>query len=234
MFWKLDCEQAAPARETDAERFAGRFVLHRHHDAEGPHLDLRLEQDGYLVGWRIESTKLEGGLWAREKGPHPVAWLEQNGDAMREDAGLYAWLERDAAGGTLILRGAQGDRVLRVRRVSGLPTAAMRDVCEALRECAAPADHAGRLVRDGVAARRRAIARLCGLGRELDGSAFDETVWRRTLESCSLDEIHAHLRAFEVRFDTKYPPQPVSRPVPLADAPPCGGRNRALEIVQNG
>jgi hypothetical protein len=27
-----------------------------------------------------------------------------------------------------------------------------------------------------------------------------------------LDEIQGHLRAYEVRFDRKHPPQPVSRP----------------------
>jgi hypothetical protein len=67
------------------------------------------------------------------------------------------------------------------------------------------------------------------LGRELDGSAFDDSVWRRVLAGLSLDEIHSQLRAFEVRFDQKYPPSPVSRPEKLrdADAEDSAGTTRA-------
>lgn len=71
---------------------------------------------------------------------------------------------------------------------------------------------AGALIADGATARLRATERLCGLGRELDGDAFDDAVWRKTLSSLTLEEIHGQLRSFEVRFDLKYPPMPVSRP----------------------
>ncbi|HNR29713.1 MAG TPA: hypothetical protein PKI11_02390 [Candidatus Hydrogenedentes bacterium] len=233
MFWNLECEQT-DAVDLAPEQFAGRFVLHRHHDEEGPHLDLRLEQDGYLLGWRIDGAALDGDCTAREKAPHPVSWLDRDGDAVREDAGLYAWIERNAEGGRVILRGTTGDRVVRVTRVAGLPAAAERAVCEALRESGLSADAAGRLIRDGVTARRRAVARFRGLGRELDGNVFDEAVWRRTLDGCSLDEIHAHLRAYEFRFDEKYPPQPVSRPAPLDEETAAGARDRAFAIVRQG
>jgi hypothetical protein len=87
---------------------------------------------------------------------------------------------------------------------------------------------AAQLVLDGIAARDRATARLCGLGRELDGGAFDESAWRKSLRGLSLDEIHAQLRAFEVRFDAKYPPAPVSRPERL---PEDGEANR-LDVAR--
>lgn len=108
---------------------------------------------------------------------------------------------------------------------------AARSITEALHESKASPEHAANLIRDGVAARRRAVARFCGLGRELDGGAFEEDVWRKTLAGCSLDEIHAHLRAYEVRFDEKHPPQPVSRPAPLENAA-VNEHGRALEIVR--
>ena len=88
--------------------------------------------------------------------------------------------------------------------------------------------------RDGVTARRRALERFCGLGRELDGSAFDEAVWRRTLESLSLDEITRHLRAYEVRFDHKFPPSPTSYPETLPDSESGAWTNRAMGIVRDG
>jgi len=55
----------------------------------------------------------------------------------------------------------------------------------------------------------------------LDGTAFDDGVWRRALASLSLDEIHSQLRTFEVRFDQKYPPSPVSRPARLSETDPA-------------
>ncbi|MCL4695239.1 MAG: hypothetical protein KJ060_22340, partial [Candidatus Hydrogenedentes bacterium] len=66
---------------------------------------------------------------------------------------------------------------------------------------------------------------------ELDGPSFDDTLWRRTLAQLSLDEIHVHLRAYETRFDQKYPPAPVSRPEPLHE----GGSqdpSRAMNILR--
>jgi len=189
----------------------GRFVLHRHCDAQGPHLDLRLEQDGHLVGWRIDAAALSGAPWATAKAPHPLQWLDQDGDAVREDAGVYQWLEYSAGGGVLLLAGNAGTKRLHVSREQGLPARYVRSICEALAECGAGTDQAGRLILDGMAARRRAVARLCGLGRELDGDAFDEAVCRRALSGLSLDEVHGQLRAYEVRFDRKYPPRAVSR-----------------------
>ncbi len=97
--------------------------------------------------------------------------------------------------------------------------AAVRAIEAAVAECHADMAQAAALVRDGVSARQRATARLIGLGRELDGDAFDETAWRETVAGLNLDAIHAHLRAYEARFDAKYPPQPVSQPEPLEPEP---------------
>ena len=203
-------EDAGAGRSDGMAGFDGRFVLHRHCDAQGPHLDLRLEQDGHLVGWRIDAAALSGEAWATEKPPHPLRWLDQDGDAVRGDAGVYQWLERSAGGGVLLLAGNAGTKRLRVSREEGLPARYVRSVCEALTACGAGGEEAGRLIVDGMAARRRATARLCGLGRELDGGAFDEAVCRKALSGLSLDEIHGQLRAYEVRFDQKYPPRAVS------------------------
>jgi hypothetical protein len=105
----------------------------------------------------------------------------------------------------------------------------IRSVSEAIGDCGVDVQQAGRLVSDGMTARRRSIERLCGLGRELDGTAFDDGVWRRILAGLSLEEIHAQLRAYEVRFDQKYPPDPVSRPesLPEMESDDPAGMDRA-------
>jgi hypothetical protein len=235
MYWNLTVEEQGVEASAVPPSWDGRFVLQRHHDTVGPHLDLRLEQEGYLLGWRVEGCALSGQCWATEKTPHPPHWLECDGESVREDSGVYAWLDRDADGGLLLLSGARtGLRGIRVRREPGLPISAVRSVAAALAVCGAEPADAGALIGDGVAARRRAIGRLCGLARELDGSAFDEEVTRKTLKSLTLEEIHAQLRAYEVRFDQKYPPQPVSRPERLPGEQGEDRADAAMAIVRSG
>ncbi len=220
MFWTLvSVEPLDPVtvRAADAAPIEGRFVLHRHRDAQGPHLDLRLEQDGCLAGLRVDADALEPGAWAAEKPPHALHWLRQDGDAVRVDAGAYAWEHRDEARRVMRLDGAHGVRRLEWRRVEGLPPHCLRALIEAGRTAQVPTDRLADLVRDGAEARERAVARLCGLGRELDGPAFDAAAWRRMLDPLSLRDIHGHLAAFETRFDRAFPPEPVSRPESLED-----------------
>lgn len=216
MIWTL---RAEPAIDTGPDAPPeGRFVLQRHHDAAGPHLDLRLEQPGgYLLGWRIDAATLDGDSCASEKAPHPIAWLEQDGDTVREDAGAYRWLDRDNLGGRLLLEGERGTRIVTVSRGEVVSAAAIRAIQECAGRLNVRLDDAARLMEDGVAARSRAIDRFCGLGRELDGETFDEALWRKTLRQLPLADLQVHLRGLEVRFDAKYPPRPVSRPVPLDD-----------------
>jgi hypothetical protein len=231
MYWICQCETMTKKTE-DAGRGDGRFVVHRHRDDQGPHLDVRLEQDGYLMGWRVDGTALADGAWATEKAPHPLAWLDNDGDAVREDEGEYCWLERSAERRSVLLRGRTGDRVLFFERAIALPGHVLRGVADALDATGADGGDAGRLIRDGVVARERALARFCGLGRELDGDAFDDVVWRRALESLSLEEIHVQLRAYEARFDMKYPPQPVSRPERLPEENAAEREAESLAILQ--
>ena len=227
MFWRMILEEGAAACEP--EHVDGRFVLHQHSDRDGAHLDLRLEQDGYCLGWRIAGHTLDGEPWATRKAPHPALWLDRDGEAVRVDSGIYSWVECGSDRRVLVLDGRNGVRQLRVEREPGLPLEVIRSVSEAIRDCGVDVQQAGRLVSDGMTARRRAIERLCGLGRELDGTAFDDGVWRRILAGLSLEEIHAQLRAYEVRFDQKYPPDPVSRPesLPEMESDDPAGMDRA-------
>ena len=228
MHWKMNV-QVVDAESTPAD--ARRFVLHRHHDAHGPHLDLRLEQDGYLMGWRVEGLELNEAL-ATEKAPHPLHWLDQDGEAVRTDVGVYTWVERKATGGVLDLWGSSESRRITVTPRAGLPVACVEEIVGALVAVGAETEDAARLIRDGAAARARVVERFCGLGRELDGACFDATTWRGTLGRCSLEEIHRHLRAYEVRLDEKYPPAPISRPEPLETDQ--GNREKALAILGVG
>ncbi len=219
-----------PLDEASADwRPQGRFVLHRHHDAEGAHLDLRLEAEGCAVGYRIGGLTLADGAWATEKQAHPLAWLDQDGDAIREDAGTYAVLAQSVDSREIALHGALGVRVLHFAREASLDAASARDVALALRDTRHAAEEAGALLRDGATARQGAVARLCGLGRELDGAAFDAGQWRGLLAVRTLEEIHAQLRSFEARFDAKYPPKPVSQPEPLDEG---GEAGRVLELAR--
>ncbi len=236
MFWTLvSVEPLDPAavRAADAAPIEGRFVIHRHRDTQGPHLDLRLEQDGCLAGLRVDADALEPGAWAAEKPPHALHWLRQDGDAVRLDAGAYAWERRDADVRVMRLDGARGVCRLEWRRVEGLPPRCVRTLIEAASAVRAVPDRLADLVRDGAEARERAIARLCGLGRELDGAAFDAAAWRRMLEPLSLREIHGHLTTFETRFDRAFPPEPVSRPETLEDeAQRASAQSRADQALR--
>lgn len=231
MYWMLETEAVEEAAEQRDTLYAGRFVLHRHTDVMGEHLDLRLETDEALRGWRIDATELGDAMWATEKRAHPKRWLDDPADATTMDAGRYTVEAEEPGDVVLVLEGRQEIRRLRARRVEPIPASALGAVVNALKEAGAGIGEASALVLDGAAARTRAIGRLCGLGRELDGTAFDETIWRKTLRSLSLEEIHAQLRAFEVRFDQRYPAAPVSRPDRIE--PESGDRDaQALAILR--
>lgn len=233
MLWSIRCEPCAEEESPAILEDDARFVLHRHRDAQGPHLDLRLEHDGYLAGWRIDATDLTGEPWATEKPPHPLRWLDQDGDAAREDEGRYRRLEWDDDERVVLLRGRNRDRIIRARRVEGLPPHVVRAVRQSLLDAGQPVDCAASLIRDGLTARARAIGRFCGLARELDGDAFDEALWRKTLERLSLDEIQVHLRQYEVRFDRQYPPAPVSRPERLRETDCSTANEEVMAIIRD-
>jgi len=188
-----------------------RFVLHRHRDGGGAHLDLRLEQDGYLMGFRVDGAALGEASWATAKAPHPLHWLARDGDAVREDGGTYFWESGDTSGGVLVLCGARETVRVSVEAVAGLSPGEIAGLRSAAEQLGVDVGALAGLAEDGAVARERAIARYCGLGRELDGDSFDVGLWRETLAGVRL----CYLNALELRFDRKYPPLPVSVPVAL-------------------
>ncbi len=99
-----------------------------------------------------------------------------------------------------------------------------------------PLDRLEALAADGLEARRNAIARFCGLSRELDGEGFDEEAWRRLLHGMSLREIGARLAKVETRHDLAHPPEAASRPEPLPDGSMGRAQDerlgRAIRIAQ--
>lgn len=230
MYWSL-----RGSRVDGAEDFSGqgRFVVHRHCDAQGAHIDLRLERDGHLEGFRVDGVSLEGETWATAKAPHPTRWLDQDGDAIRLDSGEYRWDSFDGESGTLLLQGEGGRMRLDVAREAGISASVAREIREAVREHGVSARDAVDLIRDGVTARRHATERLCGLGVLLDGEAFDDGLWRKTVDGLRLDEIHQQLRGFELRFDRMFPSVPVSQPETLNDEAMEARSGQALSILQD-
>jgi hypothetical protein len=231
MYWTLATTKVEETFEQRGLRAAGRFVLHRHVDAMGEHLDLRIETEEALHGWRIDATELGDAVWATEKRAHPKRWLEDAGDARTVDAGRYAIESESAEEMVFVVDGRLGRTRVRAARIAEVPASTLGEVIASLKASEATLSDAARLIEDGAAARTRAIARLCGLGRELDGAAFDETIWRKMLRGLRLDEIHAQLRAFEVRFDQRYPAEPVSRPERLEEES-ADWDSRAMEILR--
>lgn len=233
MFYRLTSETLVenPLSSGDEGR---RFVLHRHRDAEGPHLDLRLEQEGYLMGFRVDGTALGPESWATVKAPHPLQWLAQDGEAVREDGGTYHWERGDASGGVLVLSGQRQTTRITVEPIGGLEAGVMGALRAAAENLGVKPGELAGLAEDGRVARERAIARYCGLGRELDGNSFDDAWWRGTLAGQRLSVIQQQLHSLEVRFDKKYPPLPVSVPVALEDEGELagvGGAERAMGIL---
>jgi len=216
-------EKVGDGVETDSssrEVLAGKgFVLHRHRDDDGEHLDLRLESGEVLVGWRLPgnaSKRLAHGeaVACELKRMHPRKWLDVNEEGcFVEDVGRYRWLERSADRGVGVFGGGQfaGRYVFTRRKLSEEPVSL---IGKELGYDVAVAEDAAQFLaraRDGETARKRAVERLCALGRELDGDSFDEKMWRSTLSHLLLKEIHGHLRSFERRYDEKHPPVPVTK-----------------------
>jgi len=229
MIWRMKTEAPCASLKCGGSP-EGRFIVHRHRDAAGVHLDLRLEAGDHLLGWRIDGDELENGALATEKPPHPLRWLEEDDEAERVDSGSFSVLRNGPDEKTVLLHGERNAYCVALCRETDVTPAALRSLLDAALEAGCSLGDLGQLVADGAVARKRAIARLCGLGRELDGHAFDEAGTRHMMRALSLDEIHRQLRAYEVRFDQKYPPRPVSRPEALDEG--AEGHQRAMEILK--
>lgn len=228
MYWEVTeirALETAPEEEP-----AGRFVLHRHCDGDGAHFDLRLEHGDCLAGWRIAGERLETGCWATEKLPHPLRWLEEDGDARRENAGAYAWRQQDDNERSLVLKDAEGATLITLKRCASPTVEEVRALAALAAEHGQTPAALSTLAADGLTARARSVERFCGLSRALDSDGFDETGWRRLLAGMTLGEIDERLAKVETRYDRAHPPSPVSRPEPLdADT---SARDRAAQAFR--
>jgi len=204
------------------------YLVHRHDGTGGTYLDLHIERPGGSVArW----TMGVNGLDRLSAGEEAVCTLNPE-DSMRladQDTPEYAMVDEgtytdkgEAAGRRrLVFRGRVLDgeyefRVVCDDNVVGVLADAIREepdtllTPESVKEFIAAA-------RDGRVARGRAVERLCGLGRELDGDAFDDRLWRRMLDGLSLAEMYRQTARLERRFDEKYPPRSVSRSTSLPE-----------------
>ena len=204
------------------------YLMHRHEDEGGMYLDLHIERPGCSAArWMMDIDVLDR-LSAGEEivctlNPQDsVRLVEQDvAEYTVVDEGTYTDAGETEGRRRLVFSGRVLDGEFEFRAVCDNSTVtALAEVIreepgamlepESVEEFAAAA-------RDGRVARRRAVERLCGLGRELDGDSFDGQLWRRMLDGLSLSEIHRQTARFERRFDEKYPPQPVSRSASLPE-----------------
>ena len=213
MYWQLTSMTRQEPMPGVAE--GAHFVLHKHNDASGPHHDLRLEAGNCLLGFRIAGESLEAGCWATEKMPHPKEWLKQDRDAQRLLTGTYAWRDTEPEHRELTLHSEEATLTLHFERCDALPVESVRALATLARKQHLAVNTLAGLVEDGLTARRNAIARFCGLSRDLDGKSFDESGWRGMLEAMTLRQIGEQLAAVETRYDRSHPPAPVSRPEAL-------------------
>ena len=229
MYWQVtEITRGAPTPDVDD---APRFVLHRHEDNAGVHHDLRLEEGNCLLGFRVAGDAFEKGRWATEKMPHPKEWLEHDRDAQRVLKGRYQWREAGTQQRELLLFGQDATVTVRLERCDAPSVDTVRALMELTRDHALAHDSLAGLVEDGLTARRNAIARFCGLSRELDGDGFDEEGWRALLAGMTLRQVGERLAAIETRYDRLHPPQPASRPEPLDRDIPEDRAQKALQIL---
>jgi len=205
-----------------------KYLVHRHEDTGGVYLDLHIERPGGSVARWTMGVDILDRLSAGEE----VVCTLNPEDSMRlaeQDISEYAMVDEgtytDKGEGDgrrrLVFRGQVLDGEYEFRAVcDDSVVAALAEAVreepdalltpESVKEFIAAA-------RDGRVARGRAVERLCGLGRELDGDAFDDRLWRRMLDGLSLTEIHRQTTGLERRFDEKYPPRSVSRSASLPE-----------------
>lgn len=233
MYWEItrvwqEEEQAAGEAE-----HAGRFVMHRHVDKEGPHLDLRLEHGDSLLGWRIAGESLEEGQWATEKMPHPVEWLSRNHGLERRLEGQWRWVERDETRCTVALWDGESTLCILLEACKDIQAEEVRTLAQLAQKEKIAFSALASLVEDGIQARMRAVARFCALSRTLDGEGFDEAGWRQLFTSMSFNEIGERLAKVEIRHDRSYPPQPVSEPELLEEEEQNERTRHAYHIIHS-
>lgn len=200
----------------------GRYVVHRHADEGGPHLDLRVEvAERSLAGWRLPADAIDRmgtgeDVLCAVKAEHPARWLDHDSSVCAVvDAGRYTESRDEDGSVRLAFSGPALNGVYEFRRRSneGVVMALIKTAEQftGKRVEVADVERLATAAEDGRTARVRAEERLCGLGRELDGDAFDETLWRCMLAPLSLKEIYRQVARFERRYDEKYPPAHVTR-----------------------
>ncbi len=191
----------------------GRFVIHTHKDKQGSHFDLRIEQNGYLLGWRIDDTELRNELWGTEKLPHDLSWLDTENTSSATETGDYRWFSHGDGNGYLILRMKDPHQITyRVERWGGFPIRFQRALWQNMRKWQLTPSQVLSLIEDGITARNYAIQRICGLGTYLEGDNFDASQWEKVMSRCSFNEIYANLKKWEARFEAQSPPTTRSRP----------------------
>lgn len=232
MYWEIT-RMWSKEEEHEGEDYAGAFVLHRHHDEEGVHLDLRLEHGESLLGWRIGGEELQEGLWATEKMPHPVEWLRSDCGLQRCMEGQWRWEEREEGGCTVALRHGRQSLCLQLERRVEIGTEAVRALAGMAKEKGISFSALAGLAEDGLEARSREVARFCALSRTLDGEGFDEEGWRGLFSGMSLRDISDRLARVEIRYDKLNPPQPVSQPEELIEKEQSVRAREAYKIIHS-
>lgn len=210
MFWMLDSIETINTDPLDG--WAGQWILHRHRDHYGPHLDLRLEFRGILGGLRVDADALIPGVPATEKGPHPNAWLTAEGPAQEVGRGRWAWEKYTPDHRVLLLDNGTDRLRLGWKRAPALPTSVIVQLAAWAQQNHLTPDQLSALCADGLRARQAARARCRGLAALIEAEHFDPDAWNDLLEPLNLDALNQKLDALEARLDQLHPPAPWTHP----------------------
>lgn len=213
----------------------GRFIVQRHQDNLGVHIDIRLEHEGYLTGWRIDGvSELADEMWGEAKLPHNPNLL-YDANLPEIERGIYQWYLEDGEIGILELVSTSEDcKVFRVEKCCGVPLSVQRKLIEICSGYGLKWDEVSSLIGDGLKAREWMITKICGMAQYLDDQAFVQDDYVEYLKNRSFEELKESLIIWEKRLSLKKPVERVTKPINVEQEINSSSNyllNKVLELV---
>ncbi|MCX8065998.1 MAG: hypothetical protein N3G21_12650 [Candidatus Hydrogenedentes bacterium] len=191
----------------------GRFIIHRHSDIAGEHIDIRLEEDFSLVGWRVDGTsELGDEMWGVAKLPHHPGLLD-DGTIPVVAKGKFRWLLDNKDDTFLELEFDDGEiRVYKVEKHGGLPASIQNRLNKIISDNGLSWDEALSLIGDGIKAREWLITKICGMVEYSGNYILPQAEYAEYLKGKSLDELKRNLTYWEKKVSSNQSVGRLTRP----------------------